>query len=427
MKRVLLFLILFPIVIFSQENYQWELRIIEEPFGLMLGEIEFNGNVITSFDFFSYTALSSFGWSDSDMNNWTYYGNTSTSDELYQFDYCLKPNNDVFICADSGIVFKSTNLGETWEKRKLFENSEAITTIEFIDNDLGFLCNNGDELFKTTDGGDTWFKNEYQVDDFEGSFLITDISLIKNLLVLKIFDFTSKAYHYKISYDKGETWEQAYKSFEGKEFLDIYIKDDLSIWGVNSVPTGDGDIMYDVIAYSDDLGKTWSEKVYKVDGHIGGIGKIAFHEEKSFGIATGADVYLSIDDGDNWILLEDSISAQPGVYQKGDIEQVNNELFFFSHNRILKFIYLDTSVDDLSEVKEFKFITDYNNDRIAIDFHQDFSDKLISIYDITGKLLFNQNISNNYWEYDLNNLNYRGTYLIYIQMENKSYFLKFVK
>jgi photosystem II stability/assembly factor-like uncharacterized protein len=58
--------------------------------------------------------------------------------------------------ADSAIIYKTTNAGNSWIVTGKFATFGIITSIFFIDINHGFIVSNGEGLFKTTDGGVSW-------------------------------------------------------------------------------------------------------------------------------------------------------------------------------------------------------------------------------------------------------------------------------
>lgn len=81
----------------------------------------------------------------------------SSFDEIYSFNFLDSQNG--FCAGEDGVVFKTTNGGNTWDWLG-FQNGRYSGTniygIYFIDRMTGFVVGLGGRIMKTTDGGNTW-------------------------------------------------------------------------------------------------------------------------------------------------------------------------------------------------------------------------------------------------------------------------------
>lgn len=70
-------------------------------------------------------------------------------------DIYAPSNNIVFVADINGLLYKSTDAGQTFSIIKDFGTSGYNMDVHFIDNNLGYVSA-GTKIFKTTDGGTSW-------------------------------------------------------------------------------------------------------------------------------------------------------------------------------------------------------------------------------------------------------------------------------
>lgn len=70
-----------------------------------------------------------------------------------------------YILGYSGLLFKTTNGGNSWQEIKIQKgriiNRGFLNALYFADENLGFICGNDGTILKTTDGGNSWQQAEY--------------------------------------------------------------------------------------------------------------------------------------------------------------------------------------------------------------------------------------------------------------------------
>jgi photosystem II stability/assembly factor-like uncharacterized protein len=70
-----------------------------------------------------------------------------------------------YILGYSGLMFKTTNGGNSWQEIKIQKgrifNRGFLNALYFADENLGFICGNDGTILKTTDGGNSWQQAEY--------------------------------------------------------------------------------------------------------------------------------------------------------------------------------------------------------------------------------------------------------------------------
>jgi photosystem II stability/assembly factor-like uncharacterized protein len=268
--------------------------------------------------------------------------------DLYLFDACMTEDNRLFVVADSGYILTNTINDEGWQYTKIFDVSEAITTIAFRDKDYGVAVNNGNELYSTSDGGTTWVVMPEQVDDFPANYLISRARFEGNTLFLIIYDFATKLYYTKMSLDSGTTWEKA-ALIDNELFYPVdYYYDNGKWWLVGRKSTGVGHLQYSIIINSNDNGKTWSRQLYVDDGIRGGIFSIQFFDDSNEGLAVNPlKVYYTSDGGENWEILADTLSNPDSLRTlKGKLLKIDNEMYIIGYDRIIKFVKSPNSINE---------------------------------------------------------------------------------
>ena len=72
----------------------------------------------------------------------------------YLYDICCVDSNNVLACGPNGLIIKTTDGGQTWN-RKNSNTESSLYLLKFANDNIGFAC--GDGVFlKTTDGGENW-------------------------------------------------------------------------------------------------------------------------------------------------------------------------------------------------------------------------------------------------------------------------------
>lgn len=133
----------------------------------------------------------------------------------------------------SGSLYKTTNFGETWNK---LLNGVGGYSLNFIDSLTGFAGNNNGIINKTTDGGFNW----YNVNHTPGDGEIKEIKFSSNTL-----GWALSKNLYKTT-NAGETWSQV---LNGTYYNDFSFPDTLNGWVVgNGVKrTTNGGISWETI------------------------------------------------------------------------------------------------------------------------------------------------------------------------------------
>jgi photosystem II stability/assembly factor-like uncharacterized protein len=68
------------------------------------------------------------------------------------------PGNNIWIAADSGYVYNSTNLGLSWlTNLKQYKTFQDLFSVHFINSQTGWTCGSKGTVLKTTNSGNGWF------------------------------------------------------------------------------------------------------------------------------------------------------------------------------------------------------------------------------------------------------------------------------
>jgi hypothetical protein len=173
------------------------------------------------------------------------------------------PNTKLFIAVgDSGVVLRSTDKGETWEKN-IFYKKIDLGMLRMYDDKYGYM--GGTELpydsssfiYKTVDGGKTWSKFDFH-EPYKLGF--EDIDIInKNLSICLIQYMEGQPYKRMLLFlhtDKG-TWDTITRP-DGGLGLDFIDEKTGWIYGGKSLDSNTGGIKSQIIHFTSDGGKTWS-------------------------------------------------------------------------------------------------------------------------------------------------------------------------
>jgi photosystem II stability/assembly factor-like uncharacterized protein len=247
-------------------------------------------------------------------NTWKYiYMDTSyhnSNEDKYGAIYLHEiqyPNPNLIIAiGDSGLIVRSTNKGDTWEKYYIGKNKQLFK-LRMLDEKYGIMgCatipyDSTSFLFETTDGGITWKKMEMPPGLYR--FGIKEIDLINRFL----FVCTNLIRNKDSKLENSVLWvHDSWKSFDSIECppnlnMDFIDEDygwvsstsrilDSAGWTVNS----------QIIFNTEDGGRTWSKQRDTVfDAH--GIYDLKFFD-KNFGMITGFEglMLVTTNGGKKW-------------------------------------------------------------------------------------------------------------------------------
>ncbi len=190
-------------------------------------------------------------------------------------------NSDVLYAISLKQVYKSDDLGKTWEILNFKANEgESFKDLEFLNSDTKTLFVSGDGcLYRSNNGGKTWTNIYDNLIDFKTR---VSLEITENDLIYAICNDSIKYKNYvKKSYDKGKTWTSKKIRLTGTgHALSVESFNDSIIW-VGGVS----------LYYSDNYGKKFIRKSNKIHADITNI----FYPDKK----NPNLIYISTDGGVN--------------------------------------------------------------------------------------------------------------------------------
>lgn len=159
MKKILLLIILFPSMVFAQNDW-----VLQNPYPTNLSIVD-----IAILDNNTLIAVGDKGLvmkSIDNGRNWTFTKDVPllTDNDSYNQRIRFINDNTGYLFSNltyqgfNGKIFKTTNKGENWFTETLYSHrfSTSIRDVEFINNSTGYIVGIPNIFFKTTTGGQTW-------------------------------------------------------------------------------------------------------------------------------------------------------------------------------------------------------------------------------------------------------------------------------
>ena len=211
-------------------------------------------------------------------------------------------DSTVYIIGQPGLIIKSTDLGNHFEKQNT-NSTSTLTDIEFINESTGFVC--GNQIFlKTTNGGINWQNINTGLADyyFNLSFINENTGWIG-----------SRYGKYMKTTNGGENWQ--IMNFINDEFIsEIYFIDEYTGW----VGTGGIDIFK-----TTNGGMNWSLQ-FNIPS-VSMITKIKFLTPDIGAAVSAGSVYMTKNGGTNW-----SRNNNFGNHDHYDIDIIDSSRAIFS-------------------------------------------------------------------------------------------------
>jgi len=401
--------------------YQWKIRNYTNDSNMRLLDPMFNGKIWVSL--LNLRAHVSFdnllSWKNGktpEMN----YGELQNS--------CLLPNNKIFATVLDkknnteyySRLFYSYDITKEWTELELeIFKDKFLGSIVFKDSLNGVIAVTDEltfrNLYRTDDGGNEWVKL-----DNISNILETDTNIIvrmdyfneSEILMCIIYNSPTNNYYFVFSKDFGESWTE-FRDFPKKSQSVLshyprwgfYSRHD-SLWFAGSTATGAGDIeTYESIFFSKDLGKSWVPQYLSITSNSDVFTSIEFFDNSLVGLAceTGPRVFITFDGGEHWSLIRHEVTKN-GIreyndlldknYDKFKLKKANNKMIFFGYHKIFMFDNLNLPATGVEDETKSDFSAFYNTGAEAIEIKSN-SDEIINsitLYDITGKLLYSENI-----------------------------------
>jgi photosystem II stability/assembly factor-like uncharacterized protein len=154
---------------------------------------------------------------------------------------CTQGLDTVYIVGENGLIAKSTDRGNTWEKQ-YFSTQVAFNDILFIDHNTGFIAGEQGTILKTTNAGESWSQLTSGTTSQINAIAATEQNVIwavgNNSIILN-------------SVNEGETWQQINILTANNIILsDIAFRNHLGYF------TGD----YATVYKTEDYGETWNKQ-----------------------------------------------------------------------------------------------------------------------------------------------------------------------
>ena len=192
----------------------------------------------------------------------------------------------VYIVGESGLIARSTDQGETWDKQH-FPTGAALNDIIFTDHYTGFAAGEQGTILKTTNAGDTWEQIAIEISSHINAIAATGLDNIwavgDNSLILH-------------STDAGETWNQENILPENNiQLSDIAFRENLGYFTGN----------YAIVYKTENGGVTWGKQIvhsypitdfFEIYNYARSISML---ENKTY-LMVGEELYLT-EDQVNWI------------------------------------------------------------------------------------------------------------------------------
>jgi photosystem II stability/assembly factor-like uncharacterized protein len=332
---------------------------------------------------------------------------------------------------------------------------KPLGAIRFKDNNNGVVAVLDSltfrHLYRTNDGGTEWYKlyNISNMLDEDNTNMIRRIEYFpdSHILMCLIYSIKSKSYSLILSNDFGDTWTELRslpKTRNGKTDFSGYFGFTIineSMWFTGAASTGHGDEHYQFIYFSPDLGKTWEAQYLAIATNLGDImTKVEFFDNSLVGLACeqGPRVLITFNGGEKWTWIRHKVTNS-GVrdfqdprnkeIDKFTLRKVDNKMIFFGHNRIFFFndISMPTSVHEASIDKDISVFYNSKSEIIEISMMGDKLIDKITLYDLTGKVLYT---SNSYPDknYFISSDKLNGTKLVFaiIQANDQMYLKKLI-
>ncbi|RKY84533.1 hypothetical protein DRQ09_08535 [candidate division KSB1 bacterium] len=184
---------------------------------------------------------------------------------------------------------------DTWFVVSSLETAQNLQCVFFLTDDLGWVGADSCLVFKTTDGGNTW-ERIYVGTGSSSNFPIYDIQFIN-----QDSGFVgSQEGDFYVTTDGGASW--IYKSgatsiFTGYHIYGLYFQNALDGWIVG----GNGKI-----AYTNDAGDNWTQKDLSTTSTFYDI---EFISNKGWIVGYNNEIFHTTDNGTNWVSQGDTLAV----------------------------------------------------------------------------------------------------------------------
>jgi photosystem II stability/assembly factor-like uncharacterized protein len=254
--------------------------------------------------------------------NWEWY-NTGLTVSLFD-NFRIINANTGFAISQQGVILKTTDKGENWEKCNV-QNCNSIIDISFPNEQIGWLIGYYGGLYKSTDGGLNWaeYSKVITSDWTEINIIIFDTKFINenegyavgsagNLYSTEdggnnwnVKSICSEELHSVVFVSKNQGWASGnngiilHTSDGGEHWIKQYSKDGGYYRTIVFVDSLNGWAGGREIIHSTDGGESWSIQVADLGTTIGAV-NLFFHDLNNGWAVTGNTLLHTTDGGNTW-------------------------------------------------------------------------------------------------------------------------------
>lgn len=368
----------------------------------------------------------------------------------------------VIVTGTNGTILKTTDGGTTWQQKNS-GTTQNLGKIQFPTSDIGYVIEASGKLLKTNDGGETW--SSIILDNISSIYSLSCVN--ENLIFLSCKDANSNSILLK-SENGGSSWEKVIGNDSQVKFYDIQFLNGETGYASSSdvYHSSENNILKTL-----DGGKNWIQ----IDNSRGPFNFINGSEGFSyqFGLLKTADggsnfvrlgqssLYLlskifPINENTVWGIFEDltlcgcgtrglvriTNSTENGYKEYIQIKNTYISSIYFSNEKLgyavgmensKAKIWKNTQADLTLDAKEDALknsISIYPNpasDKITISLsNQSLKESFVSLVDMTGKVVYSQNVNNtNKITIDVRGFS-KGNYILTIQNQKQNHSQKVI-
>lgn len=387
-------------------------------------------------------------------------GNTTASN--FTDVYAITPDI-VIVTGTNGTILKTTDGGITWQKKNS-GTTQNLGKIQFPTSNIGYVIAANGKLLKTINGGETW-----TVIELGSNVILNYISCVnENLIFLSCLDSNTNSFLLKSS-DGGNSWEAVVGSDSQVKFYDVQFFNEQIGYATSSYNPYNN---LNKILKTQDGGKNWVEIIEPYYSPFNFINKdTGFYYTNGF--------YKTTDGGNNFIklgygsihnltnifainentvwgiyneqtmcgcgqrgLVRMTYSSENGYKEYLQDQNAYMSSIYFSNEKLgyavgvenaKAKVWKNTKADETLDTKENELknsISIYPNpvsDKITISLsNQASKESFVSLVDMTGKVVYSQNVNNtNKITIDVRGFS-KGNYILTIQNQKQNHSQKIV-
>ena len=283
---------------------------------------------------------------------------TGVSEDLY--DVCCIDTNKVFVCGRNGLILKTEDGGQTWD-RKNSSTTSSLYLLKFASDRIGYACGN-DVLLKTTDGGETWLElsgDTAMCFDYENVVFRAQTNLcLIDADTLYVADCINCLWK---STDGGESFEKVLdlqSTVHCFYKFDMYFEDNVGFL----IGQGAGDFIYPYglgAFKSHDYGKTWESMEFtEIESALSGVHFIDKDHIRIYGSFTSSvgDYYGILETTDG---LESYSLSGTELWPNHPDPWIGESMAFSSENTGC-YVYNVVTVKDQTDLCSYAILTQDN-------------------------------------------------------------------